>query len=173
MKRLMVSLLLVSGLTSGAVAAELKIGVVNMQTALTQSKGGIENTAKLKAFYEEKMTVLKQKDEEIKKVDQEYKSKATILNDENKKKYEKRLGQMVDELRRLSKESDDEFREMEAKLTDEVLKALNKVVAEIGKAEKFDLLLESGSTVTTVLYRDDAIDVTDRVIKAYDASRKK
>lgn len=173
MKRLMISLLLVSGLASGAVAAELKIGVVNMQTALTQSKGGIENTAKLKAFYEEKMTVLKQKDEEIKKVDQEYKSKATILNDENKKKYEKRLGQMVDELRRLSKESDDEFREMEAKLTDEVLKALNKVVAEIGKVEKFDLLLESGSTVTTVLYRDDAIDVTDRVIKAYDASRKK
>lgn len=173
MKRLMISLMLVSGLASGAVAAELKIGVVNMQTALTQSKGGIENTAKLKAFYEEKMTVLKQKDEEIKKVDQEYKSKATILNDENKKKYEKRLGQMVDELRRLSKESDDEFREMEAKLTDEVLKALNKVVAEIGKTEKFDLLLESGSTVTTVLYRDDAIDVTDRVIKAYDASRKK
>lgn len=173
MKRLMLSLLLIMGMTSLATAAELKIGVVNMQTALTQSKGGIENTAKLKAFYDEKMALLKQKDDEIKKQQQEYKSKASILNDENKDKYEKKINQMIKDLQRLSKDYDDEFRELEGRLTNEVLTELNKIVADIGKTEKFDLLLESGSTVTTVLYRADQLDVTDKVIKAYDAARKK
>lgn len=174
MKRLMIFvLLLISMVATDALAAELKIGVVNMQTALTQSKGGLENTAKLKRFYDEKMGLLKQKDEEIKKLQAEYKSKATILNDEKKADFEKRINQLIKDLQRLSKDYDDEFRELEGRLTNEILNELTKVIAEIGKSEKYDLLLENGATTTTVLYRSELLDVTDRVIKAYDASRKK
>jgi Skp family chaperone for outer membrane proteins len=51
----------------------------------------------------------------------------------------------------------------------EILKDLEQVVAEVGKAEKFTLILERSQ----ILYSDQGIDITSRVIESYNSRTKK
>ena len=51
----------------------------------------------------------------------------------------------------------------------EILKELEQVVTEIGKAEKFTLILERSQ----ILYSDQATDITSRVIEVYNSRVKK
>jgi Skp family chaperone for outer membrane proteins len=51
----------------------------------------------------------------------------------------------------------------------EILKELEVVVNELGKAEKFTLILEK----TQILYSDQATDITTKVIEAYNSRVKK
>jgi Skp family chaperone for outer membrane proteins len=51
----------------------------------------------------------------------------------------------------------------------EILKELEQVVTEVGKADKFTLILERSQ----ILYSDQAIDITNKVIDAYNTRMKK
>lgn len=48
----------------------------------------------------------------------------------------------------------------------DILKGLEKAVTEVGKKEKFTLILERSQ----VLYTDQGVDITDMVISRYDRS---
>jgi Skp family chaperone for outer membrane proteins len=50
-------------------------------------------------------------------------------------------------------------------MTADILKELEGVISELGKAEKFTLILERSQ----LLYSDQAIDVTNKVIDLYNA----
>jgi Skp family chaperone for outer membrane proteins len=51
----------------------------------------------------------------------------------------------------------------------EILKELEQVVSELGKNEKFTVILEK----TQILYSDQATDITTKVIEAYNSRVKK
>jgi outer membrane protein len=51
----------------------------------------------------------------------------------------------------------------------DILKELEKIVNEVGKAEKFTLILERSQ----ILYSDQGIDITSKVIETYNNRAKK
>ena len=51
----------------------------------------------------------------------------------------------------------------------DILKDLEKIVNEVGKAEKFTLILERSQ----ILYSDQGIDITSKVIETYNSRAKK
>ena len=51
----------------------------------------------------------------------------------------------------------------------DILKELEKIVNEVGKAEKFTLILERSQ----ILYSDQGIDITSKVIETYNSRAKK
>ena len=61
-----------------------------------------------------------------------------------------------------------ELRQKEGEMTGDILKELEKIVNEVGKAEKFTLILERSQ----ILYSDQGIDITNRVIEAFNARNK-
>jgi Skp family chaperone for outer membrane proteins len=56
-----------------------------------------------------------------------------------------------------------ELRQREGEMTSDILKQLQQIVIEIGKAEKFTLIFER----TQLLYNDQGIDITNKVIESY------
>jgi Skp family chaperone for outer membrane proteins len=54
-------------------------------------------------------------------------------------------------------------------MTRDILKELEKIVNEVGKAEKFTLILERSQ----ILYSDQGIDITNKVIEVYNSRAKK
>jgi Skp family chaperone for outer membrane proteins len=50
-------------------------------------------------------------------------------------------------------------------MTSEILKDLEKVVIEVGKNEKFTLILERSQ----VLYSDQGVDITPKVVDLYNS----
>jgi outer membrane protein len=51
-----------------------------------------------------------------------------------------------------------------------ILQGIQKVVKKIGEEENYTFVLEKNENI--VLFSSKAIDLTDRVIKAYDAQKK-
>ncbi len=74
------------------------------------------------------------------------------------------------DLRRKLEDSDAELRKKDQELTGDILKELAVVIQEIGEREGYTVILENSSS--SVLYGAKSIDITDEVIKAFDARKK-
>ncbi len=81
-----------------------------------------------------------------------------------RKEKTERLTQEVKELRRLRSDLEEELKKKDAELTRQLLKEIREVVQEYLKKQKFTVILEKRSVVAS----DDAIDITDKIIKLYD-----
>ena len=57
----------------------------------------------------------------------------------------------------------------EREMMQDILKELEGVVTEFGKAEKFTLILDRSQ----ILFADQAVDITSRVIETFDRRAKK
>ena len=61
-----------------------------------------------------------------------------------------------------------ELRAKNNEMMSEILKELEKIVNEVGKADKFTLILERSQ----ILYSDQGIDITSKVIETYNRRTK-
>ena len=61
-----------------------------------------------------------------------------------------------------------ELRAKNNEMMSEILKELEKIVNEVGKADKFTLILERSQ----ILYSDQGIDITSKVIETYNSRTK-
>jgi Skp family chaperone for outer membrane proteins len=61
-----------------------------------------------------------------------------------------------------------DLRQKEGELTGDILKDLQQIVTDIGKSEKFTLIFERSQ----ILYNDQAIDITSKVIETYNSRTK-
>jgi Skp family chaperone for outer membrane proteins len=62
-----------------------------------------------------------------------------------------------------------DLRQKENEMTGDILKELEKIVNEVGKSEKFTLIMERSQ----ILYSDQGIDITNKVIEVYNSRAKK
>jgi Skp family chaperone for outer membrane proteins len=63
-----------------------------------------------------------------------------------------------------------EIQQKTAEINQNVVIALQKIIEKVGTDEGYTLILEKNETI--VLFASKAIDITDRVIKAFDAQKK-
>jgi outer membrane protein len=62
-----------------------------------------------------------------------------------------------------------DLRQKENQMMSEILKELEVIVNEVGKADKFTLILERSQ----ILYSDQGIDITSKVIETFNSRTKK
>lgn len=175
--------LLVAGNVPDAAAA--RIGVVNMQGVLSGSVAGKEATQTLEKEKARLQGVLRTKKDEVDKIAKdaqtlqvEIEQKGAIWREEerNRKTTELRRQQREiireqDELKRLVEDSQRDLAERQRQAITLIIKELRDVVHQIGRDEKFDLILDS--TASGVLFATPASNITEKVIKAYDSKKKK
>ncbi len=64
-----------------------------------------------------------------------------------------------------------EIRKQEAELKKPIFKKLTPIIEEISKAEKVAVTFEASQS--SILYVQEKVDITDKVIKAYDKKHSK
>ncbi|MBI3754759.1 MAG: OmpH family outer membrane protein [Deltaproteobacteria bacterium] len=134
MKKLQFSIIAVAFVaifSSMAAAAELKLGVVNLQKALNECSAGKEAVTELEADVKKRQEQVDAKQEELKKLNEEMEKKTVIIKD------------MIEIVKKLAKERGYTFvfetqggivyNPSEADITDEVIKLYN---AEYKKGKK-------------------------------------
>jgi outer membrane protein len=93
-----------------------------------------------------------------------------MLSEQARREKEKEYQQKVKELEWLVKDSNEELRKLEQEMLDRLMKSLQKVVEKIGAQENYTLILEENAS--SVLYAPKEMDITDQVIKAFDAAKE-
>ncbi len=163
-------MLLCLGATA-AWAAEAKIGVVDLQRALNECEAGKKAKAKLTERVEKMQTDLKAKKEAVDKLDGELKKQGAMLSADAKRDKERDLERQTRDLNNLARDYEEEYQQAQVAATQPIFKDLEQVIDKIGAEQGYTLIVES--KVGGVIYMAKGVDITDEVVKAYNAKAKK
>lgn len=153
--------------TLRAAAADMKVGIVDLQRALNESSAGKKAKDQFKGEFDKMQNGLKSEKDSLDRLKEDLDKKSTVLSDDQKKAKMEDFERRRRDLRRKLEDSDAELRKKDQELTGSILKDLAVVIQEIGEREGYTLILENSSS--SVLYGSKSIDITESVIKAFDA----
>lgn len=144
-----------------------KVGFVDMQRALNESSKGKAALERLRGMMELKKVELQKEKELIDMKKDELDKQGLLLNESTRREREEEIRKMERDHNRKFSDSKEELSREEAKYTEGIRFDLLKVVEELGKETGYLLILEK--QFSAILYAPESIDLTDSVIKRYDA----
>ena len=143
-----------------------KIGVVDFQQIMQNSKSGQEIQSKIKQKGEALKSELQKKQDEIKEMEEKYKRESIILSNEQKVQKEREIRAELNEYRILQNQNTQEFNKIRAELVNDVQKTVVAFAQKIGKSQGYLLIIEKQSG--TVLYAKDSLEITNQFVEEID-----
>jgi outer membrane protein len=171
MKKLWIGLVVVLMLVATPVfAAEMKVAFVDLQKALMECDAGQAAKGSMGQRVKEFQTTAQQRQQNLKNLNQELEKKKLMLSADAKAEKEQDYQQQTKDFQRFIKDAQEELQQEEARLGRSILEGLSKVIKDLGDKEGYTLVLERSNGA--LLYADDSIDLTDKVIAAYNKAYK-
>ncbi len=149
-----------------AICRDLKIGYINSQRILDESKIGKEATRSIKKLEEEKTDQMALKKKEIDVLEGELRKKEFAITPEKKKEIEEEIRHKMLELKFFEETKDKEIKEKYFKTLKKIEGEVLDIVLKIGQDDGYDLIL--GREESGILFANPKYDLTDVVIRAYD-----
>ena len=150
-------------------ADKVKIGIVNLDRAGRESKRGKEIVESMKHRVKKEQEMITKKQSRVKELRKELEKQGLIMSKELKRKKEADFRAESRKLQRHVKDAEEEIRITQREATNKILKELIEIVKEIGEKDGYTYVTSSEFTV----YSDEAIDITDKVIRAYNKKYRK
>ena len=147
-----------------------KIAYVDLQEALNMSDAGKEAKENFTQSVEKTREVIDNKQKELKQLKESIEKQILLLSDEAKKEKQREYEKNVRDYQRFIKDSQDELKRQEKEMSQQVISELRKIVDMIGKKGNYTLIFERSTS--GILYANDALDITQEVINAYNEQRK-
>lgn len=148
-------------------AAEMKIGVMNVQKVLVNSDSGKSAKAKFDEKMQELQTKFKAEEEELVTMQKDIENKSSAWNDETKQMKVREFQKKRRELQEKSEDARFELKTLQDNELAPILKALEDVVVNYGKENGFTMILDSKSGV---IYFSEAVDITDKLVTELNAA---
>ncbi|MBI5025764.1 MAG: OmpH family outer membrane protein [Nitrospirae bacterium] len=163
-------LLLFFGANVSRAEVATKIAYVDLFKAINESEAGLKAKNTLDDLIKSKQTTLDKKVKEIEKLKSEFEKQASVLSEDVKKKKLEEVESLQRDYQRLLQDSQTEVKKKEAELTGSILREMREIINKIAEEEGYALILEKAEGV--VLYGSKNIDITDKVIKKHNETRK-
>ena len=148
-----------------AAAAEVRVGYVDLQTALNTSSAGQKAKDSFKAEVGRMERKLEERRKKVEKLKEELEKKALLLRDDERIALQRDYRQELRDFERLYKDAQEELKIRDRELTARILVELRQIVNDLGEQGSYSVILEGNNTV--VLYGSKSIDLTESIIKAY------
>jgi len=151
-----------------AAAASAKIGIIDMQRLMKESKAAQDLRGVFLMDLENKRTVLQSKEAEVLKMRDHLRREAKGKSAEQLKADQDRLQTEVKALRRLKADLQEELKKKDVELTQKLIKEVRQIVEKYKKKKKFTIILQRKSVVAF----DASIDITGDIIKEFDRKKR-
>ncbi|MGC1455264.1 MAG: OmpH family outer membrane protein [Nitrospirota bacterium] len=176
MKKIILLCLTMLLIATAAMAAGGKVAFVDSQAVFDKTKLGKKYQGVVREYYESRKKILDLDSEEIQKLQDDYtkQKQAKLLNDKAQKEKEETLSRKISEFQKKRDDFSGEIGKKNEELSNEFNQQLILVLKDIAKREKFSLVLNktinilSKAEVPAVLYADDDLDLTDKVVAEMD-----
>jgi outer membrane protein len=171
-KRLVVVVigLILLGWFGSVLAAELKVAYVDIQKAVNESNAGKEAKKVITKEVEKFQRLIADKQRELQTLKESLEKQAPMLTSDARATREKDYQNKLREFQRWGEDTQNEINQKRAEMERNISTGFQKVIQKVGADEGYTLILEKNENI--VLYVSKALDITDRVIKAYDAQKK-
>lgn len=171
MKRFFLAVFVTAVMTSTSVfAADLKLGYIDMQRALNGSEAGKEAKEQLAARVKKYQDEINLKQEDLKKLKDELEKQGMLLSDSARAAKEKDYQNKLKDFQRFTKDAQDELQGKDEEFTRKILEGMEKIIQEYGRKNGYTFIFVRNESM---LFVDDKADLTEEVLKLFNANRKK
>jgi outer membrane protein len=167
--RFAIGVMLLAQLIAGVAHADIRLAYVDIQRALNDCRNGKAAKAQFRTRVEHLEGQLQTEQNEVQNLKDELEKKGPLMQPDQRQNleddYTRRLRQFQDDY----KNSRDELQQRDNEVTGEIVRDIAVVVRQIGIKNGYTMVMEKGS----LLWATPSIDITDQVIRAYDAMNVK
>lgn len=150
-------------------AQEIKIGFVDLMKLAQQSQRAKEQQQRLMTMVEKERTVLENKQKELVDLQDQLQKQGPMLKEETRNQKVKDFNIKKMELEMADKDAKAKVQNEQREAGEIFQKELRKIIGQIRIQKKLTLIVNGDA----LLSADDALDITEDVIKAYDAQAGK
>lgn len=159
-KQLAVSLILASACVAAPALAASKVGFVNTERLLREAPLSIAAQKKLEREFSGREQDLQKLAKQARDLQAQLDKDGVTMSDSERKSKERDLGNLNRDLQRQGREFREDLNLRRNEELGQIQERARKAIQDIGKAEKYDLIVEQA------VFVDPKSDITDRVMKA-------
>lgn len=169
MKQWLVVLALALSSTFAYGQERVRIGFIDVQRVIAESQAGKRAKDRFQAQVKKVEADVQKERQDLERLRGDIDKKGPLLKEEERRNMEADFQKRSVNLQRAMADYQQDLRQKEGVMMQEILKDLEQIVNEVGKADKFTLILERSQ----ILYSDQGIDITNKVIETYNSRAKK
>lgn len=148
-----------------ATAQEFKVGVVNLDRIFREANSAKTAQAKLEQEFSKREKELGDLATQLKTLSDKFEREAPTLAESQRTARQKQLVDQDREFQRKRRAFQEDLNARKNEELQQVIERANKVIKTLAESEKYDLILQDS------VYVNPKHDITDKVIKALDATR--
>jgi len=152
--------LAIAGLSYGAIAAELKVGYVQVDKILQEAPQTAESGKKLEKEFSPRSLELERMSKQIKDIETALDKDALTISESDRRNKERDAQNLKIEFQRKQRELREDINLRKNEELGSLQDRVNKAVQTVAETEGYDLVVYSG-----VAFASKKIDVTDKVLK--------
>jgi outer membrane protein len=161
--------MLVLSCTASYAQEKIKIGFIDIQRVISESQAGKQARDRFQAQVKKAESDISKERQDLERLKSDLEKKGPLLKEEERRSLEADFQKRSVSLQRRMSDYQQELQAKNNEMMSAMLKDLENIVNEVGKADKFTLILERSQ----ILYSDQGIDITSKVIETYNSRTKK
>lgn len=158
--------LLTSGLSYAQSTA--KIGYIDLQRVILESKAGKTAKSAFEREFNQKAALIEQKKTALDQEKESFLKQSAVMDEEARLRKADELQRKEKDLNRTRDDYRDELQRRDLDLSKQILSQVVEIINNIGQSEGYEIIVEKSEG--GILCCKSA-DITDRVIKAFDAKK--
>lgn len=167
-KKFAIAIMVFFGVSLAAQAADLKIGVVNVQQLMAESPQGKKVMDELKKEFEPRRQKLEAKGKQGQELQQKLQRNGSVMSDAERQDSQKKLRDLKRELQVEGQSFQEDLQSARQDKVGKLQQEIGTQIQKYARDHKFDLIIPTNAAV----YAGPSIDVTDAVMKELKAADK-
>jgi outer membrane protein len=161
------ALALAIAVPQAARAAELKIGYVNLQQAVTEVEEGKAARDVLKKEFDQKQKMLDDKQNELKRMKDDLDKQMVVMSDEAKREKAVEFERKVNEMQQVYVQMQKDLQEREREMMKVIFDKMEAVIKDIAAAEGYAYVFEQQNA--GLMVAPPAANMTQELVRRYNA----
>ncbi|MGH8765781.1 MAG: OmpH family outer membrane protein [Burkholderiales bacterium] len=152
-------------LPAGSALAQSKIGVVQIERIVRDSAPALRAQKKLEAEFAKREQELAKVADQLKRMQDELEKDGVTMPEAARRNKERDFNDLNRDFQRKQREYREDVNQRRNEELSQVIEAANRIIRQIAETDKYDVIFQEAA------YANPRIDITDKVIKALEASK--
>jgi outer membrane protein len=164
-------MMILTPLFARAQSSSVKIAYIDLQRVMIESDKGKDARKSLSEQLEKRKKEVNERQSDLQKMKDSLEKQAAMITPEARADKEKQYQIQLKDYQRMTSDYQAELQQKDQEFTQKILKDLEDLIKTFGENEKYTLILEK--TQGGILFASPSIDITDKVIAAYNEWSKR
>jgi len=152
----------------GGASAPTKVGVIDVQVAITSTSEGKQAAAELQSKFAPRQTELANLQKQLEDIQTRLRTGATTLSDDEKARLSRDGENIQRSYQRKSQDAQDDLQQAQRDIVDTIGRKMIDVLTKYSHDNGYAVILDRSGQSTPVIYAANSTDVTQDIIRLYD-----